>query len=53
MNHALEQLAEVEGSSYAANTLSRRSNRTRRAEIVEPSGEITIRGLDIDTTTAY
>ena len=53
VNHALEQLAEVERSTYTADILTRRSNRARRADTVAAGGEISISSLDLDTPTAF
>ncbi|KAL9111641.1 MAG: hypothetical protein Q9227_003914 [Pyrenula ochraceoflavens] len=53
VNHSLEQLAEIESSTYTADILSRRSNRARRAAAVPEGGAISINSLDIDTPTAF
>jgi hypothetical protein len=45
---ALRALASVEAASYSADILSRKSNRARRAEVVESVSTIEIGKLDLD-----
>lgn len=53
VNHALEQLADVEKAGYTADILTRRSNRARRAATVAPGGEVAISSLDLEAPNAF
>ncbi|EWC43545.1 hypothetical protein DRE_01432 [Drechslerella stenobrocha 248] len=53
VNHALEDLAKLEKSSYTADILARSSNRARRAETVGAKGELPITVLDLESPSAF
>ncbi|KAF2227701.1 hypothetical protein BDZ85DRAFT_300517 [Elsinoe ampelina] len=53
VNDALQQLTDLEKTTYTADILSRRSNRARRAETVAAGGEIQVTSLNLETPKAF
>ncbi|KAF4554550.1 Hypothetical protein D9617_4g003050 [Elsinoe fawcettii] len=53
VNDALQQLAELERTTYTADILSRRSNRAKRATAVAAGGELQLSSLDLETPIAF